>query len=205
MEVGGKQGEVECIIPTKVLSEVLSILGSVLKDAEGGGGQTTSTAEQQTVDVTFSSQQVEIDIGRTTVLSRLIDGSFPKYEQIIPSGSTSKLSVPLAELLSNIKRMHYFAKESNNNLTMSIKPGELNVQTQQTQFGRDETTLSVEVEGEENKIALSSAYLLDFLSHVSGESVEMEVTDKMHPAVFRLPGHPNFLHLIMPLRLTEDE
>src|SRR3990167_10033053 len=98
--------------------------------------------------------------------------------------------------------MHYFAKESNNNLTFAVSPKEVLVQTQITQVGRDESRIGVDVRGEKNKIALSSSYLLDFLSHVSGEEVEMQLTDKMHPALFRVPDLPNFLHLIMPLRMT---
>jgi DNA polymerase III sliding clamp (beta) subunit (PCNA family) len=77
--------------------------------------------------------------------------------------------------------------------------------TPQTQAGRDEASLNVKLKGEPNKIALSSSYLLDFLSHADGESeVELTLTDSMHPAVFRFPANPLFLHLIMPLRLQEE-
>ena len=79
------------------------------------------------------------------------------------------------------------------------------IQTQTTQVGKDEAQIPVDVKGEKNKIALSSSYLLDFLSHLSGDEIHMEITDKMHPAVFRVPDVPNFLHLIMPLRMSEEE
>ena len=101
------------------------------------------------------------------------------------------------------KRMHYFAKEINNNLTITIEQNQVTIATPQTQMGKDEATLDGDVQGTTNKIALSSSYLLDFLSHVEGEEVEMRVTDSMHPAVFFLPSQENFLHLIMPLRIQE--
>ena len=101
------------------------------------------------------------------------------------------------------KRMHYFAKEINNNLTFRFSGNDVCINTPQTQSGRDEATLSVTVEGDENKIALSSSYLLDFLGHVDEENVEVYLTDSMHPAVFRYPGNEQFLHLIMPLRIQE--
>ena len=61
----------------------------------------------------------------------------------------------------------------------------------------------MEVSGEEGKIALSSSFLLDFLSHMSSDAFEMQMTDAMHPAVFRLAEDPAFLHLIMPLRMQD--
>ena len=199
MPILERKGEVECIVPTRVLIEIMSVLGGKKEEGEEGGGK------NEKVTITLSSQQIEVVVHQTTFLSRLIDGSFPKYEQILPTSSHTTLTLPLAEFLTNVKRMHYFAKESNNNLTFTITPKEVLIQTQPTQIGRDESTMAGEVKGEKNKIALSSAYLLDFLSHVSGESVQMKIEDKMHPAVFELPNLPNFLHLIMPLRLTEEE
>jgi DNA polymerase III sliding clamp (beta) subunit (PCNA family) len=100
--------------------------------------------------------------------------------------------------------MHYFAKETNNNLAFTFSKDGVHVKTPQTQAGRDEASFSAQVKGEANKIALSSSYLLDFLSHADSPDVELTLTDSMHPAVFRLPGNTLFLHLIMPLRLQEE-
>ena len=200
------QGEVECIVPSKVLVEILSILGGKKhgKDEEEDDKK-KKKSDSDPITLTLSSQQVEVVIGQTKILSRLIDGSFPDYNQILPTGHKTKVTLPLTELLTDAKRMHYFAKESNNNLTFDVSSKELLIQTQLTQVGRDESRIPVDVQGEKNKIALSSSYLLDFLSHISGEEVQMELTDKMHPAVFRVPGQANFLHLIMPLRIAEEE
>ena len=201
------QGEVECIVPSKVLVEIMSILGGAKKgrgEEDGDKKKKTKAKKGEPVSITLSSQQIEVVVGQTTVLSRLIDGSFPNYQQILPASSSTTAVLPLQELLTSVKRMHYFAKESNNNLALSVSSKELLIQTQLTQIGRDESRIAVDVKGEKNKIALSSSYLLDFLSHVTGEEVHMELTDKVHPAVFRTPDLPNYLHLIMPLRMSEE-
>jgi DNA polymerase III subunit beta len=200
-------GEVECIVPSRVLVEMMSVLGgkktgdSKKKEEE----KSEKEEEKNTVQMSLSPQQIEVVIGRTTLLSRLIDGTFPKYQQIIPEKHTTSALLPLGELLTTTKRMHYFAKESNNNLTFAFNSKDISIQTQTTQVGKDEAQIPVDVKGEKNKIALSSSYLLDFLSHLSGDEIHMEITDKMHPAVFRVPDVPNFLHLIMPLRMSEEE
>lgn len=200
-----REGEVQCIVPTRVLVEIMAILAATVRgDEEKGGKGKDDEKGAKPIDITLSTQQIEVVLGRTKVLSRLIDGAFPNYEQILPTSSSTTAVFPLDEFLMNVKRMHYFAKESNNSLTFTISSKEALLQTQMTQVGRDEAQVTAEVQGEKNKIALSSLYLLDFLSHISGEEVKMELTDKMHPAVFRIPRTPNFLHLIMPLRMAEE-
>ena len=202
------QEEFSCIMPAKVLEELKSILASRrtpkatenrAKDAQDG-----KPAEKETVDVTLSAQQVEFTINNTHLISRLIDGRFPDYQQIIPKGATTTVHFPVPELSTAVKRMHYFAKEVNNNLTFHCKTGETLVSTPATQMGRDEALIPGELQGKEAKIALSSSYLLDFLGHLGADSVEMSITDSMHPAIFRLVTTPSFLHLVMPLRLQEE-
>lgn len=209
---GDDAGELSCIVPAKVLEELKSILSSLKlsepsgkKNKDGSEDESVEAQKVPTVEVTLSSQQIELRIGSTQLLSRLIEGKFPDYKQIIPKETKTTAAVSIKELTTIIKRMHYFAKEINNNLTFQIKDGAMHVSTPQTQIGKDEAELTAEVTGEENKIALSSSYLLDFLSHTEGDTVEIRVTDSMHPAVFTLPTRDEFLHLIMPLRIQDDQ
>lgn len=202
------QEDFSCIMPAKVLEELKSILASRrtpkatenrAKDAQDG-----KPAEKETVDVTLSAQQVEFTINNTHLISRLIDGRFPDYHQIIPKAATTTVRFPVSDVTVAVKRMHYFAKEVNNNLTFHCKAGETQISTPSTQMGRDEAAVPADFTGADVKIALSSSYLLDFLGHLNANSVEMCVTDSMHPAIFRLTETPSFLHLIMPLRLQEE-
>jgi DNA polymerase-3 subunit beta len=155
------------------------------------------------VAVTLSKQQIEVKIGDTRFMSRLIDGKFPNYEQIIPKETTTTILFTTSELLVAVKRMHYFAKEMNNNLTFTFSEGKAVIATPQTQVGKDEAELTAEITGGDTKIALSSSYLLDFLNHIDSDVVVMKMTDPQHPAIFGLPGEERFLHLIMPLRMQE--
>lgn len=192
--------EVSCIIPAKVLEELKSILGAQKSEKEG---EEKSIIKK--IDIALSSQQIEVTIGHTKLLSRLIDGKFPDYKQIIPSETKTKVALNTKNLTTIVKRMHYFAKETNNNLTCTIRKSNntVHITTPHTQAGRDEATLDCELTGEDNKIALSSSYLLDFLGHIDNDVTEMHLTDSMHPAVFREPSNEHVLHLIMPLRIQE--
>lgn len=197
-----KGGEdISCIVPVKVLNELRVALGGGKKKKNEGE---PSPKKIPLVEIVLSAQQIEITVNETRFISRLIDGKFPDYAQILPAEPATTITLPIRELLTIVRRMHYFAKEMNNNLTFSFSKKGVRVTTPQTQIGKDEASLSGEIHGKENKIALSSSYLLDFLSHLEEESVLFSLTDSMHPAVFRLSGDPAFLHLIMPLRLQEE-
>ena len=212
IDAEGGGTDISCIIPTKVLEELRSILSSRKGDGEKKEGKDDKEGKKakkeeappKQVKVSLSSQQIEMRVDNTILLSRLIDGKFPDYQQIIPKETKTTVKLPTKELMTTIKRMHYFAKEINNNLTFEFKKGSVHITTPQTQAGQDETTLDAEVIGDNNKIALSSSYLLDFLSHVEDEEVEVKLTDSMHPAVFNLSSNKLFLHLIVPLRIQED-
>lgn len=197
--------EVSCIIPVKILEELKVMLGArktEKKEKEGGGKERGGDKEQ--VHVVLSKQQIEVQYGPTRLLSRLIDGKFPNYEQILPKETATTVHFTTSELSIAVKRTHYFAKEMNSNLTFHCAKGQTRVATPQTQAGKDEAFLAVEIVGKENKIALSSSYLLDFLGHIDEPKIEMKITDSTHPALFTLPKNTQYLHLIMPLRMQEE-
>lgn len=208
MPLKGGEAELSCIIPTKILDELKVILGARKSDKKSSdekeeGERKRSKAEELKVEAILSRQQIEFQVGGTRLLSRLIDGKFPDYEQIIPKDTKTKALFDTRNLVLPVRRMHYFAKELNNTLTFHLAKGAAKVSTPATQAGRDEAEIQVEKTGDDNKIALSSSYLLDLLGHIESDQVEMQVVDSMHPAVFTLPSEKPFLHLIMPLRMQE--
>ena len=210
--VGG--ADVSCIIPTKILEELKVMLagnqrGAPTREKEESKTKKSKESEKSSdrdedVQVILSKQQIELQHGPTRLLSRLIDGKFPNYEQILPKETATTIHFSVPELTTAVKRMHYFAKEVNNNLAFHCGKGQTRVITPQTPAGRDEAFLTAEVSGKDNKIALSSSYLLDFLSHLDDNSINMQMTDSTHPALFILPNEKNYLHLIMPLRMQEE-
>jgi DNA polymerase-3 subunit beta len=210
LQTKGEGGEVSCIIPTKILDELRVILSASLKGQDGKEGkegkEEDDGKEMKGMELEFflSKQQIEMHVGSVRLLSRLIDGKFPDYKQILPKETKSKVLFSVRELLTAVKRMHYFAKEMNNNLTFHCEKGQARLSTPQTQAGKDEASLAVDLSGSDNKIALSSSYLLDFLGRINADNVEMKIIDSLHPAVFTLPDNPHFLHLIMPLRMQEE-
>ncbi len=202
--------DVSCIIPAKILEELKVMLSGKKtdkrekEDGEAAGTEKGPSGKVQEVQVILSKQQIELQYNNTRLLSRLIDGKFPNYEQILPKETATTVLFSVQELTTAVKRMHYFAKEMNNNLTFHCSKEQTRVATPQTPIGKDEAFLTAEITGAENKIALSSSYLLDFLGHLGTDSILMQMTDSTHPALFTIPDEQNYLHLIMPLRMQEE-
>ncbi len=210
LPVQGLKGDISCIVPAKVLEELRAVLSGKTDDTESESDADSKKREsakkpQKTpLEINLSSQQIEVKAGSTQFLSRLIDGKFPNYEQILPKEKKTTIGLSGKEIFTAVKRMHYFAKEMNNNITFSVAGDNLRLSTQETQLGKDESVIGVEKKGDDNKIALSSSYVIDLLAHAGTDSLQIELSDKMHPAVFKIPGNDHFLHLIMPLRMNEE-
>lgn len=198
--VDGLTTEISCIIPARFLEELRAVIALYRGREEGEDDK----KKEEKVDIHLGAQQVEVHIGATRLVSRLIDGKFPDYVQVLPKEKHTTSIVSVKDLLGAVKRMHYFAKEQSNNITFEFTKSGVHLTTKQTQLGKDESSIGAALEGKENKIAISSTYIIDFLGRIDGDTVMIELSDKMHPAVFRLPEDLSYLHLIMPLRMNEE-
>lgn len=205
IDIPSLTGDVTCIIPAKFLDELKGVIalhrGREAEDKDEKGKKKSSI---ESVDIHLGSQQIEVHLAHTKLVSRLIDGKFPDYAQVVPKEKNTTAVVNIKDLLGAVKRMHYFAKEQSNNITFTFNKSGIHLMTKQTQIGRDESTITSAVDGKDNKIAVSSTYLIDFLARLDTEEVLIEISDKMHPAVFKIPTDHTYLHLIMPLRMTEE-
>jgi DNA polymerase III subunit beta len=148
----GAPEEFSCIVPGTVLEEVKTYLAgkklsrrTPTEEGEVEGGR----SEAFPVTILLGNQQIELQMGETRLISRLIEGVFPDYRQIVPAEALLSTLLPLKELLTAVRRMHYFAKEMNNTLTFTFNSDQVHITTPQTPAGRDEATLPLERSGGE--------------------------------------------------------
>lgn len=155
------------------------------------------------IKITIGENQVMFTVGTTYLTSRLIDGKFPDYNQIIPKKSSTTVTLNRSEYEMAVRRVSIFAKENNQHMRIQVlADGTFEVSTSATEIGEEKTTLQVKVEGTANEIALNADYVLDVIGALSGEeSIQLELDTKMTPAVFRSTSGSGFIHLIMPLKM----
>ncbi len=199
-----KEEKSSLIIPAKSLLEVTRILAE---------SKTTKSDKDQNLKIKISvfeqSNQIFFDLGDIKIYSRLIAGSYPDFEKIIPTTSTIKLSIEAQELSKAIRLASIFARESANivkfqigNLPAGEAGSKLKISANAPQVGENESEVEFKSDSkEEISIAFNFHYLLDFLSVASVGEITIELSGPTSPGVFRSPSDPNFLHLIMPVRV----
>ncbi len=160
-------------------------------------------AGEEEVRITIDENQVMFTVGNTQLTSRLIDGQFPDYQQIIPKKVTSTIEVDRAEFELAVRRVSIFAKQNNQHMKLeALNDGTLAVSTDATEIGEERTVIPVKLTGEVNIIALNTDYVLDVLGALSADNkVKLELDTKMSPAVFKTVNGTDFVHLVMPLKM----
>jgi DNA polymerase-3 subunit beta len=178
---GSIEGWEDCIIPTKTLNEVARIAGTVEDD----------------VEIKMQEKQVMFKLGDLVVSSRLIEGQFPNYRQLIPKGEKLSVKANKEDLSAVIKRAMVFG----HNMRMGIYADHVSITTETPEVGDSKEEMPAEVEGEGMEIGFNGAYLLDGVSSVETERVEIRMDDPQKPALIKDEESEKFNYILMPVRL----
>ncbi len=178
--------EFSAILPGRTINEFLGV------------ADLTSAAS---TEIIFSKSQALFTLGEVRLMSRLIEGQFPHYQQIIPPSFKTKATLSASQLVVALKRINLFARENNNKVIFRSSDKKLLITTDVTQYGEGEVEIGATVEGPACEIALNSQYILDFLSHLEGDEVVFEFGEKISPVKVYFPQKAAFTHIIMPLKI----
>jgi DNA polymerase-3 subunit beta len=185
-----KEKEFSVIVPTKVLSELLRLC-SIMDIGED------STEPMMTA---VTDNQITFQLKGTTLLSRLVGGSFPNYEQVIPSKKEVIFTAPTKDLLAVTKRASLCAVDRGGSVKYALKKGLLHVtaSSQANEFNED---LAVQYDGAEFSVAFNPQFVMDALKHVDAEKVSVAMTSPVNPALFEPVGGGDYKFVVMPMRL----
>ena len=148
--------------------------------------------------------QVEFIMEDTILVSRLIEGAFPDYAQIIPKESKTTMEVATSEFNNAIKMASLFARESANNIKLKMAaPDKIEVLANSSQVGDNISTVGGLVKGETQEVAFNAKFILDSLAVIGSERVTLELLSNMSAGVLRGNKDKNYLYVIMPLRIDE--
>ena len=184
--------------------------GSLRKQADELDA-TRSGEGGEDVSMTFNaaSTQVLFDLGYATLSAQLVQGSFPNYEQLIPTSHTTRTEVGLGEFTRETRIASIFARDGSGIVRLVASPGADGAPGQLTvtargesggdQGGSNEGLIDALVEGEEAKIAFNSRYLTEVLQAIGSDRVTIETTSPSSPGVLRPVGDDDYVHVVMPM------
>jgi len=178
--------EVSAIIPVQTLQEVLR---TIVDDAD-------------TVDILFDETQVRFRINEAEIISRLVDGNFPDYRQLIPKTSDIVATVKKQEFIRVTKISGLFARESGGSVIVTVDPEKkiVSLHSIASEMGENTSELSAEVSGD-GDITLNSRYLSEALSVLDDDTIEFGFSGKLSPCILKsTKKDTNYYHVIMPLK-----
>ena len=185
---------VNAIIPARALQELARIASDSEQDIQ--------------MVIPKGRGQVVFRIKDAELVSQLIDGTFPDYQQIIPRGYKSRTLVPTAALLKACKQAEIFAREGTNVVRLNIKsssgdlqPSEVEISAHSEETGSNESIVEATVDGIPLLIAFNVKFLREVLEVIKSPNVAIETSASNAPGVVRPVGDDAFLHVIMPMHL----
>ena len=185
------------LVPAKALGELQRLLGS------GSAPGSAAPGTENQVELSFSDRDACFDTGRARVSTRLIEGQFPNYQQLIPSGYPNRLVVPREAFIEAVKRVRLIGRDRDNApIRLMMSAAGLELQTIVHDVGQATETLDAKYEGTETTIAFNPEFLLDGLGAISAEEVSVETLDTSKPAIVRSAEGGDFLYLLMPVRVS---
>ena len=185
---------IKVIVPVKTVQEMSRILGSFKDDVSPEGNQN--------LEIYLGESQIMFVYNGIELISRLIEGQYPEYSQIIPENCENKVKVSNLDLIKAVKTSSLFAKSGVFDIKLDFRShnDELLITSSSSQTGENISSIDMEKTGSGDEIVLNYKYLLDGLQNIGSDQITIEFTDSNNPCIIRPENRQNYLYLIMPIR-----
>lgn len=182
---------VECIIPGRAVYEMIRLVGAAANQ-EG----------EHAVRFCVSDNQVALRYDNFEMTTRLVDGSYPDYTQIIPAEFKTTAVFRLDDMIKKIKAASLFTTTGVNAVSfdLNVEDHTIGISSTSTQTGEHTSQMEAELSGEESSILLNHRYILDGLQHMETEEAEFCMNGSDAPCLFRPKGATDYLYIVMPIR-----
>ncbi|AGA67581.1 DNA polymerase III, beta subunit [Desulfitobacterium dichloroeliminans LMG P-21439] len=175
------------IIPAKTLGEIYRLLRE----------------EDENLIIRFNPSQIVFQFGSVYLLSRLIEGQFPNYKQVIPQSCQTKVILPTKLFQESVERASLLARDGSHTsiIKLTIDTEHLSID-QASDLGKITEQMEIRKEGNDVKIAFNSKFLLDVLKIIDSEEIIFELSGPYSPGIIRPVDDPDYLYLALPVRTS---
>jgi len=182
------------IVPARTVQEIVRILSNA--------GEDDILDEEKEIKCFISDSQVLFKFGSTELVSRLIEGQFPDYTQIIPKSFKTQALLSRQELVRATKTSSIFSRSDVNDINLDLpkEKGKVVISSSSDYIGENLVEVEAMVKGSDNALVLNYRYLLDGLNNIKSESVKMEVLDNNTACLLKPEDDPDYLYIIMPIK-----
>jgi len=181
----GASGMPGIIIPRKTVSE----LGKLLEE------------QGDELQISLSDAKIRFACGNIVLLSKLVDGTFPDYDRVIPAANEKILEVDTKSFTSIVDRVSTISTEKTRGVKLALEQGKLVITAQSPEAGNAKDELDVTYSADDVEIGFNSRYMLEMMSQIEGETTQFLLSDSNSPALVTDPSDVTSLYVIMPMRV----
>mgnify|MGYP001222377827 FL=1 len=181
----GAEGMPSIIIPRKTVGELRKLLDDTEAD----------------IPITVSSNKIKFSINNCTLTSKLIDGSFPDYQRVIPKGNTKNLVISTKEFKEAVDRVSTISIEKSRAVKLSLSKNNLILKVNSHDSGNASEEMEVSFEYDSMEIGFNSKYLLDIALQIQGKDIQFSLSDSSSPALITDPEQEGIIFVLMPMRV----
>lgn len=181
----GAKGLAGIIVPRKTVGEVRKLLDEATGD----------------IEIALSDSKVRFTFDSIVITSKLIDGTFPDYERVIPTGNDRLLETNARLFAAAVDRVATISSEKSRGVKLSLTEGQMVISASAPEAGSASEELEVSYDGAPMEIGFNARYLLDILMQVQGDGVRFHLADTSSPAVVQDGADSSALYVLMPMRV----
>lgn len=175
--------EVDVIVPTKCINEIARL-----------------TVDSGEIKMYVTQNQVAFDIGATRLVSKLVEGNYPNYRQVIPNEARERVTLERDLFLSAVHRVSLLSSEKSNSVKLIFTKNNLEIAANTPDVGEAKESIAVTYKGPDMAIAFNPEYLMAPLRALPNDEVFLDLIDEMSPGVIKIQSP--FLYVIMPMRVS---
>jgi DNA polymerase-3 subunit beta len=180
--------QAEFIVPTKAINELTRLL-------QAKGEAEIKFTENQAL---FSLKSE--DGSSLVVITKLVEGNYPNYKQVIPAEATERVGLGREEFLQALRRAEIMTSEKSNSVKLTFTKNNLTITANTPEVGEARESIAINYKGKDLAIAFNPGYLMDPLKALENDEIFIELTDELSPGVVKINGP--FLYVIMPMRMS---
>lgn len=198
---GRRLAKMKCVIDTESMkdtrfvipSRILLEMSKFMKDPESN------------INISIKGGQIFFHIGEIFVMSRMLDGKYPQYSQVIPEKTNRKFVMGRHRILQSLKRALIMAQEKQNPslVKISVQKDRLIIRTNTPDLGSAYEEIPILLDGDPIDIAFNGIYVIDALINIQDESLVFEMTSSEGPCVIHPEGNDEYIYVVMPVRIKE--
>ncbi|MHC4470596.1 MAG: DNA polymerase III subunit beta [Planctomycetota bacterium] len=175
--------EIRAIVPTKGMAQISRVVGE----------------EEETLDLALSENQLALKTEHAVIVSRLVEGSFPNFEEVIPINCEHRATMDREALIAAIRKAALLTNKESQSVRFGISEGELSLSARAVEVGEAHVRLGIEFEGDAVDVAFNPTYVLDGLAVMDEEKVSFEFRNPTSPA--KLSTGESFTYVVMPISI----